>query len=170
MATRQIRPLRVEGNVAYVTLTKGFEAIIDAADVALVDNGNWYALVNRQTVYAARTVGRRVDKVGVLMHRVITSAPHGMDVDHINGNGLDNRRSNLRLATRSENMRNSRQSSANTSGFKGVGWSKRDNNWRASITIDGRQHYIGAFSTPEIAHAAYMEVAERLFGEFARST
>ena len=170
MAIKTLRPIRVEGNIAHVPLTKGRHAIIDTVDIPLVEPGTWYALVNRQTAYAVRSVGTRATKRVMLMHRVIVGAPDGMDVDHINGDGLDNRRANLRLATRSENMRNSRQSAANTSGFKGVCWNKRDQNWVAAITVEGRMRYLGAFGTPEAAHEAYLAAATRLFGQFARAS
>jgi hypothetical protein len=95
--------------------------------------------------------------------------PHGMDIDHINGDGLDNRWSNLRLATRAENIRNSRTKATNTSGFKGVSWHKRDRKWQAHIKINGRSKNLGLFEAPEDAHAAYVAAAQKYHGEFARA-
>ena len=91
MAMKTIRPIRVEGNVAFVPLTKGYEAVIDAVDVPLVDGRRWFATVIRRrdgsiyTVYATRTDVSDGRKHNVHMHRVIVSNAHGLDVDHING-------------------------------------------------------------------------------------
>lgn len=96
---KKIRTIRVEGNIAYVPLTHGHEAIIDACDASLVDAFNWYARVRPHTVYAVRTTRSGMVKRDSRMHRAIMGDPDGFEVDHINGNGLDNRRDNLRLAT-----------------------------------------------------------------------
>lgn len=169
MAAKSLRPIRIEGNVAYIPLTKHFEAIIDTADVPLVDDRNWCAAVRPNGTYAV-SKGRCDGKmIGVHLHRVILSAPAGMQADHIDGDGLNNRRSNLRLATPSENARNQRRSRDNTSGFKGVWWHKGRRKWQAQIMAGGRQQYLGLFNTAEAAHAAYCEAAKSLHGEFARA-
>jgi hypothetical protein len=131
-----IRPIRVDGDVAYVPLTKGYVAVIDALDVHLVERWNWGAKQDARTVYAKRGFKCGGRQHSLLIHRVILEAPAGVEVDHINGNGLDNRRSNLRLATKSQNMQNMRLSRINTSGFKGVCWDKDRGKWRAHITLD----------------------------------
>jgi hypothetical protein len=165
--SRAIRPIRIEGDVAYVPLTKGYEAIIDAADVPLVEGVNWWAKISRITVYAAAKLPspQRGDK---LMHRAIMNTPSKMETDHIDGDGLNNRRSNLRIATTSENQRNRGLSANNTSGFKGVSWQKRTKKWRAEIRSNGVYWWLGDFDTPEAAHAAYVAASERLHGEFGR--
>ena len=89
-------------------------------------------------------------------------------LDHINGDRGDNRISNLRRATNAENMRNTRRFSNNTSGFKGV--SARRGRWRATITKDYRQIYLGDFDSAEKAHAAYAQAATDLFGDYARTS
>lgn len=94
--------------------------------------------------------------------------PNG-HIDHINGDGLDNRWSNLRLATHAQNRANSRRQKNNTSGFKGVVWDKARGKWIAAIRADGKGIYLGRFNTPEAAHAAYVAAAERHFGSFART-
>lgn len=91
-----------------------------------------------------------------------------MDIDHINGNPLDNRIANLREATESENGANSKLYTNNTSGIKGVTWIARERKWRAAIQCRGRTICIGTFSDKERAAAAYREKAKILFGDFAR--
>lgn len=156
---KKVRPIRIEGDVAYVPLTRGYEAVIDAADVHLVDGRYWHALVRKHTVYA---------RCGVFIHRTIMGAPLGMEVDHINGDGLDNRRSNLRLATHAQNTRNRRRPRTNTSGFKGVHLHKSAGKWVAQITNAGKYLYLGLFETPESAYAARVAASAELHGEFGR--
>lgn len=89
-------------------------------------------------------------------------------IDHINGDRMDNRFSNLRIAEHRQNCANARRSSANTSGLKGVSWSKAAGKWQANVKRDGVNIYLGLFKTREAAHAAYMDAAKQHFGEFAR--
>jgi hypothetical protein len=91
------------------------------------------------------------------------------EIDHVNGDGLDNVFANLRLATRSEQNRNVRAHRDSTSGLKGAYWDKRTSTWLAQIRHEGKQHYLGKYQTAEEAHAAYCEAARRLHGEFART-
>lgn len=112
-----------------------------------------------------------VDDVKILAHRVIFAMMTGRwpttDVDHDDGDGLNNRWLNLREATESQNGGNSRLSKASRTGFKGVSRDKKA--FQANITFKRKRIYIGSFSTPEAAHAAYLEKARELFGEFARA-
>ena len=171
--TGHIRPIRIEGDVAYVTLTRGYEAIIDASDVSLVEGVNWSVLALRDnSVYAGRSSysdNQTGKKTTILMHRVIMGAPTGMMIDHSDGDGTNNRRSNMRIATHAENMRNRRMSTNNTSGFKGVHWDKKSRKWCAQIRNNSVGRYLGLFDTPEAAHAAYVAASELLHGEFARA-
>lgn len=96
------------------------------------------------------------------------SDPGDKQVDHINGVTYDNRASNLRLATASQNQANSVIRKDNTSGYKGVCFNKKRNKWRARIYINNKQISIGYFDTPELAHMAYCKLAIELKGEFAR--
>lgn len=91
------------------------------------------------------------------------------DIDHINLDRADNRWSNLREATRSQNKANSPRNARNTSGVKGVQWRKRDQRWRAVIIKDYKRYELGVFATKEAAKAAYDAKAVELFGEFARA-
>lgn len=161
------REIRVEGDVAYITLTKGYEAIIDAADVSLVGGRNWHAKPYKHAVYAARSKWVNGRDLHERLHRLIANAPDGMDVDHIDGDGLNNRRANLRIATRSENCCNQRLPEHSTSGLKGANWKKEAGKWRAQIAVRGRKKHLGYFATPEAAHEAYLAAAEKLHGDFA---
>lgn len=169
MPARFIRPIRIEGKVAYVPLSRGYEAIIDAADVPLVESYNWCAMVDGHTVYAVRTDYTGPKQRKVYLHRLIMGEPEGLQVDHRDGNGLDNRRANLREATPSQNLHNQRLSRANTSGYKGVEWHKAKGKWRARIMINGKQRYLGLFATAEDAYAAYCKASAELHGEFGRT-
>ena len=173
MADKVIRPIRIEGNVAYVPLTRGYEAIIDAIDVPLAALGPWSARVVKRsngalmTVYAHRTGAK---KRTMLLHREILEAPPGWEVDHVSGDGLDNRRENLRLVTRQQNMHNQRLRANNRSGVKGVHWNKRLSKWRADIAVDGANVYLGLFATLEEAADAYARASAELHGEYGRTT
>lgn len=170
-----MRKIRIEGVVAFVPLTQGYEAIIDAADAPLVDGWRWCAIVARRadgtvrSVYAVRNDGPRGKARLVYMHRVIAGTPDGMDTDHISGNGLDNRRENLRVATRAQNQHNRSLQSNNTSGAKGVTWSKEKGKWLAQITIREKNRSLGYFQTIEDASAAYAAASAELHGEFGRT-
>lgn len=149
-----------------VLLTQGYVAIVDAADAERVLAHRWRAKVSGRTVYAQRGVQR---SDGTWRQQSLHSFLTGYArTDHRNGDGLDNRRSNLREATAGENGRNRRIDRDNTSGFKGVCWHKRDRRWQASIRVGGRSpRHLGYFPTPEEAARAYDAAARELHGEFA---
>lgn len=161
------RQIRLEGDLAFIPLTQGYEAVIDAADVPLVSGVTWRALVRRDTVYA-QAQGPRPARTPMLLHRVLTGEPVGFKVDHRDGDGLNNRRTNLRVATSHQNGQNSRLSRANTSGLKGASWEKRARKWQASIRIQGTQKHLGYYATAEEAHAAYCAASQEHHGEFGR--
>ena len=164
----KVRPIRVEGDVAYVPLTKGYEAVIDAADVHLVVGYNWFADTSRSSVYAQRTVNTGSRPGSIKMHRLILGCPDGFFVDHKDGNGLNNRRSNLRIATVAENNRNSKFRKNNTSGYKGVSFHKSSGKWHAVIWVDSKPIFLGAYNSPELAHIAYVKASYEIHGEFGR--
>ena len=165
----EIRPIRIEGNVAFVPLTQGYEATIDVADIPLVERWNWAALVKPRTVYAYRTeeIGRTKRKIR--MHRLLIGEPNGLLVDHRDCDGLNNRRDNLRVATHSQNNHNSRLAGHNGSGFKGVSWHKQYEKWHAYISKEGKRLFLGYFASAEAAHAAYCKASAELHGEFGRA-
>ena len=122
----------------------------------------------RKTWYAIRS-GPRPQKETVLMHRQIMGAPSGTDVDHVDGDGLNCSRANMRVCLPTENRRNCRQYKNNTSGFKGVSFHRMTGKWRADIGVDGKQIGLGTFSSPLDAALAYDAAAKEYFGEFART-
>jgi hypothetical protein len=168
MASKNLRPIRIEGNVAHIPLTQGYEAVIDAQDAHLVAGVMWGARVAPRSVYATRSVIVDGKMTTVQMHRLLMQAQPGTQVDHIDGDGLNNRRSNLRIADRAQNQHNKRISSSNTSGFKGVHWDSHKSRWRARICAYGRRFYLGYFSSPEEAYDRYCEASKKIHGKFGR--
>jgi hypothetical protein len=140
--------------------------IVDECDMPLMEAHAWRVHLfkrhgDREYWYVRTSIGGRRH---ALLHRVIAGAVMGQQVDHINGNGLDNRRSNLRICTHSENMRNTRRNSRNTSGYKGV--RKAGNGWTVFIQHDGQRKYLGYFKSAAEGHEAYKAAAQLLHGEF----
>lgn len=121
------------------------------------------------TFYAMHCVRWGGTKHRFFLHREIIEVPSRLVVDHINGNGLDNRRENLRAATRSENQWNRTAMKRNTSGFKGVHWNKGRGLWQAVISKHYKKYHLGYFACPERAHLAYCSAAEDLHGRFANA-
>lgn len=152
-----------------IQLTQGKCALVDEEDFESLNAWKWYA--NRsdgKTFYAMRNSKDALGKPKlVLMHRIIIGAMPHQQVDHINHDGLDNRRSNLRLCTSGENSRNRRINRDNTSGFKGVIWEKNRQKFRAAIRANGKRYYLGYFECPEEAARTYDAAALLLHGQFA---
>jgi hypothetical protein len=151
-------------------------ALVDDEDYEWLSQWKWFASKPsaQQGFYAFRKTRvhpprKDTRQTTVGMHREIVKLQPGDErfVDHVNSDTLDNRKCNLRVATRGQNAANQRLSRKNTSGFKGV--TPVGNKWQAQIGISGRRIYLGLFNTPELAHAAYCAAAARHFGEFARS-
>lgn len=161
-----VRPIRVEGDVAYVPLTKGYEAIMDAADVPLADKWNWYAKINCGRVYACRNGYSDKGRTNIYLHRVILNSPLDKVGDHISGDSLDNRMANLRVATTSENLRNRGIPADNKSGAKGVSWKQSAKKWWARITVNGKMKDLGCYDTVEEAAGAYNRAAPEVHGKF----
>lgn len=164
-----IRPLRFAGDLVYIPLTQGFEAIIDASDVGHVAGRNWYACTCSNITYAHSRF--HIPGIGarpVKLHRLLLQPGEGLFVDHIDGDGLNNRRSNLRVATKGENNINRGMQKNNSTGFKGVFWHRQRAKWMAQIGHHKRCVHLGLFDTPEEASLAYREASQKLHGEFAR--
>lgn len=155
-----------------IPLTQGQVALVDDADYEWLMQQKWLASFHPRYnqgngAYMAKQ-SRKTNGVSMYMHRLIMGATKGQDVDHINGNTLDNRRENLRLSTRSENNMNKGKQRNNKSGYKGVYFCKWTNRWAAQIVVNRKKKLIGRFDTPEEAHEAYKAAALELHGEFAR--
>jgi hypothetical protein len=153
-------------------LTQDKYAIVDAEDYDQLGQYKWYAKKGGNTYYAARGVrvykdGKYVGVKQILMHRVITNAPAGMMVDHRDHNGLNNRRSNLRLCTREQNAQNSRPRRGTSSRYKGVSREKARNSYIVHIRHNGKRISIGRFKSEIAAAKAYDKKARELFGRFA---
>ena len=148
-----------------IPLSRGYVAFVDAADASRVLAYKWSARSGNRTMYAHRTV-RRADgrRTSQSLHQFLTGYAI---TDHINGNGLDNRRSNLREATPAQNGQNRRRGLDNRSGFKGVSWNARDRKWQAHIRVNGPQRSLGYYETAEEAAQAYDAAARDLHGEYA---
>jgi hypothetical protein len=123
----------------------------------------WYAHRGGNKFYAMRS-----DRSRLFLHRIIMAAPEGMEVDHVNGDGLDNRRCNLRICTHHQNTMNRSRYSVNPA-KKGCYWEEKRKRWHALITYQGKPRNIGRYKTLEECHAAYCRTAKELFGEFMRA-
>lgn len=151
----------------------GFYAQVDDKDYAELAKHSWQVMFRKNgRVYARRTITDADGKRAVvLMHREILGLALGdpRQSDHINtAETLDNRRTNLRIATRSENQCNRRLQANNTCGVKGVRFHKKARKWQSEIQLKGRKYYLGLFLTIEAAKEAYDSAALRLHGDFAR--
>lgn len=152
-----------------IVLHNGKEALIDLADFDRIAAFRWQFERRENREYARRTIERGGKFKVVRMHRfVLGLTDPKVLVDHINGDGLDNRRSNLRTCTNEENLRNRGPTVRNTSGYKGVWFNRSANNWRAYIRVNGKAHHLGAFGTAREAADAYDTAAIGHHGQFAR--
>lgn len=152
-----------------IKLTQGKVAIVDDEDFEKINQHKWYCMTSGKGFRACRSAGGRKHKIQIYMHHDIAGKISGLHVDHINGDGLDNRADNLRWCLVKENIRNSRKKIGFTSKYKGVCWVKRTNRWHATITVDRVSKYIGSSKIEEEAAKMYKEAAEHYFGKFART-
>jgi len=149
-----------------IMLTQAMFAILDDEDFERVAPHKWRFLGNPGGLrrYAVCDHNGRL----LYMHRLVANAPPSMDVDHVDGNGLNNRRANLRVCTRQQNLRNMRPRGGRYSRFKGVAWDKNAGHWLAGICVDQRRCYLGCFREEIEAAQAYDKAARAVFGAFAR--
>lgn len=161
----------MERESAIINTGNGHKAIVDLEDLPRLSQSRWFTDKNRNTYYAYRSVWTNGVCKKIYMHReVIGDIPDGKEVDHINGNGLDNRKENLRACSHRENCQASRKSDPNASSmYKGVTWKKDKNKWRARImNLTGQRLELGRFESELDAAKAYDKAAMELFGEFAQ--
>lgn len=148
-----------------ISLTKNRFALVDDEDFDWLSQFNWYVGGGGRWIYAYRWVAGKNEA----MHRIIMKAPRHMEVDHINGIGFDNRKSNLRLCTHSQNVRNRiKKDETTTSCYKGVHWDSNRKKWRAAIKFNKVTTHLGDFDDEVDAARAYNDKAQELFREFAR--
>ena len=156
------RIVRVQGATSSIELSQGKSAIVDTTDLRLLaEYGIW--LSSHGYVKARKLGSSRAGKEDYF-HRIIISVPSNMQIDHINRNKLDNRKCNLRVVTRRENIHNvCLLQSNNKSGFRGVSWFKLMRKWRATINVGGKQKALGYFDDPAEAAVAYDEAVREYF-------
>jgi len=145
-----------------IPLTQGKVALVDDADYERVSRFKWHAVKDGCRSYAKAWWGQKK----IQMHRLIMGFPDSF-IDHINHESLDNRRSNLRLCTSSQNMQNQLPVRGSSSVYKGVTWQKRDKIWYGQIKHNGKHFHLGSFRSEVRAAKAYDEAAKEKFGEFA---
>jgi hypothetical protein len=165
-----------------IPLSQGMVAIVDDEDYGWLSAWKWYAWESRPGKwYACRNISMKTGKRGlVFMHREIMKTPLDMETDHINSNGLDCRKENMRTCKHQQNQRNQRtQGKSKYSIFKGVTWSLLHNKWKAQININNKSIYLGLFESVKVDGAVpydvgecaaalkYDIVAKERFGEFA---
>ena len=150
-----------------IPLTQGKFALVDDADYEWLSKWKW---CYHSRGYAARGQYNPVTKkiTQIFMHRLIMNPLKSMIIDHVNHNGLDNRRCNLRICTREQNAYNSRSHKNSASQYKGVHWGKLTQNWRAEITCKGKRIHLGVYTNEKDAARAYDNKAIELFGVFAK--
>lgn len=158
-----------------IILSQDQAVLIDAQDYLKVSGLKWFAARTRSGFYAATNIRKPDGKTTILMmHRLIMDAPKGREVDHKNGDTLDNRRNNLRLCSHADNMHNCKMPQRNkTSRYKGVSYSIYDSRlrrkkWSAYISVNKKTVHLGWFDNETAAAQAYNSAAIRFFGEFAR--
>ena len=142
-----------------ILLTRGRVTIVDDEDYDWLNQWKW---VFDSGGYASRTLNH------IMMHRVIMDPPEGVFVDHRNRNKLDNRRSNLRLCTKSQNNMNQSKRRDNTSGYVGVCWFKPRKKWRVEIRVEGKRIFVGSYANKIEAARFYNMAAMKYHGYFAK--
>jgi predicted metallo-beta-lactamase superfamily hydrolase len=150
-----------------IHLTRGYATVVDDADYEWLTQWKWCVCINnRGKPYAQRIIHRKSEHGVKRMSRVILDAPADLQVDHINGDSLDNRRANLRLCTLQENCQNRGANRKGTSRFVGV--SREPYGYRSVLGHNKVRYYLGIFSSEEEAARAHDTAALRLCGQFAR--
>ena len=150
------------------------KCLVDDEDYEMLKDYKWNESTGTggkgyaRTAFTNRTLFPNKRQVHVSMHNTIMWCPKGLVIDHINGNILDNRRSNLRIATYSQNRCNSKKDSANTSGFHGVYWSRHIGKWRAQIGVNRKVFSLGASRNIRNCVVAYRLFAKLLHGKYSK--
>ena len=165
-----IRKLRTSRPYRKIQLSKYHYAIVDAEDYQKVTAYSWHLRKGTTTSYAAHSLtnGKKQKRKNLYMHDLILNTPPGYFADHINHNGLDNRKQNLRAASPANNAQNRRKfSSPSRSKYKGVDFVKSQNAWRARITVNNKRIHLGYFTSEINAAKAYDQAATKHHKNFA---
>lgn len=145
--------------------SNGYCVKIDQADYGLVSKFKWRAVKRGSTLYAETKIERKT----IVMHRLILGCKKGHEVDHVDGDGLNNTKENIRICTRFENQQNRGVFRNNKSGYCGVYFdSRKKKSWRAEINANNKRYFLGYFHTPREAAISYNNAATRLHGNFAK--
>jgi hypothetical protein len=155
--------------MAIIFLTQNKQTIVDDVDFARLTRWKWFAHNRRGYWYAARSQRENGKIYTITMSRELLGLKKrdSRQVDHKDGDTLNNRRANLRVATLSQNMYNRRSNRNSSSRYKGVSYHKKTGKWQAQIRIEGNNKYLGVFGSPEEAARSYNEAAKENFGDFA---
>ena len=145
------------------------KVLIDSDDIEKVKAHTWFVNKHRDIFYVRTHATINNVRTLLRLHRFIMDARPGEIVDHINGNGLDNRKCNLRICSLQENNHNCKKPRHNTSGYKGVYWHKLCKKWGAQIRVNKKELHLGLFDTKEKAYDAYCEASKKYHGEFGRT-
>jgi len=148
--------------VKEIKLTQGKVTLVDDWEYERLNKYKWCAHLNGNTYYAVKGVPI------IRMHHSVLPPPPGLEIDHIDGDGLNNQRHNLRYCEHQQNCMNRRIQSGTSSKYKGVSWDKRKCKWQASIALNHKTSFLGYFKTEKEAALIYNVAAIQRFGEFAR--
>jgi hypothetical protein len=154
-----------------ISLTQDKYAIVDDSDYVFLNKNKWClnSRPGRKLSYAKRAITLENGKQKFIsMHSLLIDTPKGMVVDHIDGDGLNNQRKNLRICSHTQNTRNASLSKRNKSGSKGIFWNKTNNKWKVSIGVDKKLLHIGYFINKEEAQKAYRNASLIYHKEFSR--
>lgn len=153
-----------------IPLSQGKYALVDDADFEELNKYNWFAHKKSRGIFYVERNYRRIEgkQTTIKMHREIMQPLEGMVIDHIDGDGLNNQRSNLRICTGTENKQNQRKYKNNTSGFKGVSFYRGSRKWGANIGAGGERVFLGLLTSKLKAYEAYCEACIKYHGAFSR--
>ncbi len=149
-----------------IALTGGAYAIVDDNEFEELNRYSWY--LSKKGYVATNVRGSLTRQRTVYMHRLVFAAFECDEIDHIDGDPLNNQLDNLRIVTHQQNTFNQKKKAGTVSKYKGVTWCKRSQKWLAQIGKNGRNNFLGYFTKEEDAAEAYDRASRKFFGEFAR--